>query len=92
MSLEAPKVNEIRITVAGKTNVGKTAVIESIAHILSSLGLVVVFDPLSVNMIDQNNQMLDPLDAQDRLAAIVSKGNLLVVLKETQEPPRDSAA
>lgn len=84
MSLqEAPEVNEIRITVSGKPGVGKTGVIESLAHILSSLGLVVVFDPESYNMREQNNQMLDPQDAQDRLAAIVSKGNLLVVLKET---------
>lgn len=80
---EAPKVNEIHITVSGNPMVGKTAVIESIAHILSSLGLVVVFDPSSYNMREQNNQMLDPQEAQDRLAAIVSKGNLLVVLKET---------
>lgn len=80
---EAPTVSEIRITVSGNPQVGKTAVIESLAHILSSLGLVVVFDPASYNMVEQNNQMLDPLEAQDRLAAIVSKGNLLVVLKET---------
>lgn len=88
--LEPPEVKEIRITVSGKAGVGKTAVTESIAHILSSLGLVVVFDPESFNMVEQGNQMLDPQDAQDRLAAIVSKGNLLVVLKETQE--RASAA
>lgn len=83
MPLETPEVNEIRITVAGKPQVGKTAVIESLAHILSSLGLVVVFAPESFNMVEQNNQMLDPLEAQDRLAAIVSKGNLIVVLNET---------
>jgi len=81
--MESTEVNEIRITVSGNPQVGKTAVIESIAHILASLGLIVVFDPESYNMREQNNQMLDPSDAQDRLAAIVSKGNLLVVMKET---------
>lgn len=84
---ETPEVKELRITVSGSANVGKTAVIESLAHILSSLGLVVVFDPESLNMREQNNQMLDPQEAQDRLAAIVSKGNLLVVLKEVQAAP-----
>lgn len=84
---ETPEVKELRITVSGNPKVGKTAVIESLAHILSSLGLVVVFDPSSYNMREQNNQMLDPQEAQDRLAAIVSKGNLLVVLKEVQAAP-----
>jgi len=76
-------LNELRVTVSGNPRVGKTAVIESIAHILSNLGLIVVFDQDSYNMREQNNQMLDPSEAQDRLAAIVSKGNLIVVLKET---------
>jgi uridine kinase len=84
---EVMPVNELHISVSGKSHIGKTAVIESIAHILSSLGLVVVFDPNSQNMREQNNQMLDPQDAQDRLAAIVLKGNLLVVLNETNARP-----
>lgn len=85
--MSVPEVKEIRITVSGSAHTGKTAIVESIATILASLGLVVVFDPTSLNMVEQNNQMLDPLEAQDRLAAIVSKGNLLIVLKEEQVAP-----
>lgn len=81
--MQTPTVNEIRITVSGKPGTGKTAITEAVATILASLGLIVVFDPNSFNMLEQKNQMLEPSDAQDRLAAIVSKGNLLVVMKET---------
>lgn len=75
-------LKEIYITVAGEPGVGKTAIIEFLARCLIEAGIVAVFDPTSLNVVEDRKAGLTNQEMIDRLESIKQEGNRLVVLEE----------